>query len=120
MIINEQAQKILDESPYKNDLAEVITDTSQLMLENGIQATELQWIILINHLNEMIKREKSGEQIMSVAPEMFSEVSQEALAVAKAVSDKIGALPIDEMYVLSIHFESAKQNEGLKKKKKKK
>jgi PRD domain protein (TIGR03582 family) len=112
MIINEQAQKIIDESPYQNDLAGVITEASQLMLENEIQATELQWTILINHLNEMIKRKKSGEQIMSVDPEMFSEVSQKALVIAKGVSDKIGALPIDEMYVLSIHFESAKQNEG--------
>jgi PRD domain protein (TIGR03582 family) len=42
---------------------------------------------------------------------MFSEVSKEALQLADGVVRKIDNLSQDEMYVLSIHFETAKQNE---------
>ena len=76
-----------------------------------IEPTELQWTILINHLNEMLKRSKEQETIPEVDPEMFSEVSKEALQLADGVVRKIDNLSQDEMYVLSIHFETAKQNE---------
>lgn len=114
MIVNKDAQKIIDESPNRQKLELIIKETSRLMASNEIQGTELQWTILINHLNEMIKREQTGEKIIEVDPVMFDEVSEEALMISKRVTDLVGVLPIDEMYVLSIHFESAKQNEDLK------
>ncbi|KAF1302577.1 PRD domain-containing protein [Candidatus Enterococcus willemsii] len=110
MKVSQEAQQMIDASAHKNQLEEMIAYTNQLMKEYNIEATELQWTILINHLNEMIRREKSQERIPQVDPEMFAEVSAEALSIAEAVTRKIGELPIDEKYVLSIHFESAKQN----------
>lgn len=110
MKVSQEAQQMIDTSTYKNQLEEMIAYTNQLMKEQNIEATELQWTILINHLNEMIRREASQECIPQVDPAMFAEVSAEALAIAEAVVHKIGKLPIDEKYVLSIHFESAKQN----------
>lgn len=67
---------------------------------------------MINHVNEMIKRSKANEKMTGVDPAMFEEVSNEALEIADQVVQHIGNLPQDEMYVLSIHFESAKQNEA--------
>ncbi|WP_207694681.1 PRD domain-containing protein [Enterococcus sp. DIV0212c] len=112
MKLNDDAQKIIDESPYKVELEASLEKISELLIEQAIQPTELQWTILINHVNEMIKRSKADEKMSGVDPVMFEEVSKEALMIADKVVQHIGNLPQDEMYVLSIHFEAARQNEG--------
>lgn len=112
MKLNEDAKKIIDESSNKGELGTVLKKISELLKEQAIQPTDLQWTILINHVNEMIKRSIAGEQMSGVDPVMFEEVSEEALIIANEVVQHIGNLPQDEMYVLSIHFETAKQNEG--------
>ncbi|MBP2098742.1 PRD domain-containing protein [Enterococcus rivorum] len=110
MKLHEEAEKIITESSNQSDLKELINKVAVLLEEQTICPTELQWTILINHLNEMIKRSKAGEQMSGVDPEMFAEVSEEALKISNEVVQHIGNLPQDEMYVLSIHFETAKQN----------
>lgn len=110
MKLHSDAEKIITESPNQAELKELINKIDFLLEEQTICPTELQWTILINHLNEMIKRSKAGEQMSGVDPEMFAEVSEEALKISDEVVQHIGNLPQDEMYVLSIHFETAKQN----------
>ena len=110
MNLSEDAKKIVDDSNFKPELENAIQKTKDLLEVQGIKPTELQWTILINHLNEMISRSKRDEKMTGVAPVMFEEVSQEALGIAEALVDHIGNLTKDEMYVLSIHFEAAKQN----------
>lgn len=110
MKLHADAEKIIRESFNRSELKELIQKTAYLLAEEAICPTELQWTILINHLNEMIRRSKAGEQMSEVDPEMFAEVSEEALHISAEVVQKIGNLPISEMYVLSIHFETAKQN----------
>lgn len=112
MNLTNDAQKIIDESPNKEVLEASLEKISELLKEEAIQPTELQWTILINHVNEMIKRSIADEKMSGVDPAMFEEVSQEALTIADKVVQHIGNLPQDEVYVLSIHFESARQNEG--------
>ncbi|SBO17218.1 transcriptional regulator [Carnobacterium divergens] len=75
-----------------------------------IVPTEVQLVVLANHLGEMIRRSQTNERMMRVDPLMFSEVSKEALALSQAVVKKVGNLAVDEKYVLSIHFETARQN----------
>ncbi|EOL49054.1 PRD domain-containing protein [Enterococcus caccae] len=111
MKLNDDAQKIIDESPNKVALEASLEKISELLVEQSIQPTELQWTILINHVNEMIKRSIADEKMSGVDPVMFEEVSEEALTIADKVVQYIGNLPQDEMYVLSIHFEAARQNE---------
>ncbi|MEY8446014.1 PRD domain-containing protein [Enterococcus ratti] len=111
MKLSEEAKKIIQESRYKVTLMALIEYTEKALEKAGVQPVELQWTILINHLNEMIGREKEKRFIGKVDPEMFSEVSKESLDIADRITKKIGQLPKDEMYVLSIHFESAKQNQ---------
>lgn len=111
MQLTEESQKILQSNPYKEVLQEVVAYTAQLLEDKQICPTELQWTILINHLSEMVIREKENRMILEVDPAMFSEVSDEAMLISQLVVDKVGKLPKDETYVLSIHFESAKQNE---------
>ncbi|MBM7689443.1 transcriptional antiterminator [Enterococcus ureilyticus] len=111
MKISNEAQIIIDESPNKVELEAALEKINGLLRAQKIQPTELQWTILINHINEMIKRSKAGEKMAVVDPAMFEEVSKEALRMADKVVQLIGNLPQDEMYVLSIHFEAARQNE---------
>ncbi|GGC93200.1 PRD domain-containing protein [Enterococcus wangshanyuanii] len=108
----DDAKKIIEESPYRVELGASLEKISELLKEQAIEPTDLQWTILINHVNEMIKRSKTNEKMTGVDPAMFEEVSNEALEIADQVVQHIGNLPQDEMYVLSIHFEAARQNEG--------
>lgn len=112
MKLSDDAQIIIEKSPNKVELEAALEKINGLLEEQKIQATELQWTILINHVNEMIKRSKASEKMPVVDPAMFEEVSKEALRMADKVVQLIGNLPQDEMYVLSIHFEAARQNEG--------
>lgn len=111
MTVTGEALQIISTSEYQQELEELIDWLKKELVLVKIEPTELQWTILINHLNEMLKRSKEQETIPEVDPEMFSEVSKEALQLADGVVRKIENLSQDEMYVLSIHFETAKQNE---------
>lgn len=111
MQLTEESQKILQSNPYTEELQEVVDYTNQLLQDRQIAPTDIQWTILINHLSEMLMREREDRSIPAVDPEMFAEISEEAIEIAQLVVDKVGKLPKDETFVLSIHFESAKQNE---------
>ena len=111
--MNEEVKKIINESVDQKELVAVIAQSRLLLQKYEITPTEIQWTVLINHLNEMLKRSRDNEKMTGVDPSLFSEVSQEALEISKEIVDSIGNLPIDEMYVLSIHFEAAKQNEAV-------
>ncbi len=111
MTVTGEALQIISTSEYQQELEELIDWLKKELALVKIEPTEQQWTILINHLNEMLKRSKEQETIPEVDPEMFSEVSKEALQLADGVVRKIDNLSQDEMYVLSIHFETAKQNE---------
>ena len=111
MTVTGEALQIISTSEYQQELEELIDWLKKELALVKIEPTELQWTILINNLNEMLKRSKEQETIPEVDPEMFSEVSKEALQLADGVVRKIDNLSQDEMYVLSIHFETAKQNE---------
>jgi PRD domain protein (TIGR03582 family) len=111
MTVTGEALQIISTSEYQQELEELIDWLKKELVLVKIEPTELKWTILINHLNEMLKRSKEQETIPEVDPEMFSEVSKEALQLADGVVRKIDNLSQDEMYVLSIHFETAKQNE---------
>ena len=103
MTVTGEALQIISTSEYQQELEELIDWLKKELVLVKIEP--------INHLNEILKRSKEQETIPEVDPEMFSEVSKEALQLADGVVRKIDNLSQDEMYVLSIHFETAKQNE---------
>lgn len=110
MNLSKEAKQIIQESCYQETLFYLIEYTEKTLVNIGITPEELQWTMLINHLNEMIRREKDQQCLGNVDPEMFSEISQESLTIAENIAAQIGQLPKDEVYVLSIHFEMFKQN----------
>lgn len=111
MNLSTKTLEIVNESQSKEKLEAVIMLLETRLAEHEIVPTELQWTILINHLNEMLKRSTSAETIPDVDPAMFTEVSKEALTIAAEVVETIGNLTEAELYVLSIHFEAAKNND---------
>ncbi|MGX7417926.1 transcriptional regulator [Carnobacterium gallinarum] len=109
-LITEAVKGILTEAQYPVETEAILHFALNKMEEQGIYPTEVQLVVLTNHLGEMVRRSNENEAIMKVDPAMFSEVSTEALAISEDIMNEIGNLAIDEKYVLSIHFETAKQN----------
>ncbi|MGX7126767.1 PRD domain-containing protein [Enterococcus viikkiensis] len=105
-----EAREIILTSEYQTELQGLVDWLIEKLAAVSIVPTELQWTILVNHLNEMLRRSKTDDTIPEIDPLMFSEVSSEALNLADGVVKKIDNLTKDEIYVLSIHFETAKQN----------
>lgn len=110
MKLSAEAITMIEESQNQEKLKQVIALVEERLVEYAIEPTELQWTILINHLNEMLKRSQKGEKIPAVDRELFQEVSKEAIAISDEIVRTIGHLSEDETYVLSIHFETAKNN----------
>lgn len=110
MKMSDEALKIIEESQNREKLKQVIDLIEERLVEHAIVPTELQWTILINHLNEILKRSQRKETIPVVDRDLFKEVSKEAITISDEIVRSIGNLTDDEIYVLSIHFETAKNN----------
>ncbi len=66
MKMSDEALKIIEESQNREKLKQVIDLIEERLVEHAIVPTELQWTILINHLNEMLKRsQKKGNDSRS-------------------------------------------------------
>lgn len=74
---------------------------------------ETQIEVLANHLVEMVTRSENNEPLMAIDPTVFSELSEDSLAAAAQIVEEIGHLNSDEKYVLAVHFEVAKNKEGI-------
>ena len=103
-----EAQEIIRQSAEPEKLQSIIKQTSARLAQ--IEPTELQWTILINHLNEMLNRSREGTTLAGVDRTLFTELTPETLKIAQETTEAIGQLSEDEWYVLAVHFEVAKQN----------
>lgn len=109
-VVNEK--EIIDRSSYKNDLIYIISYTDKYITKEKLSFNDMQRVVLINHLNEMIGRIKRGEKITEVDSLLFSDVSDRAIDIAKKVAKECGTEDVNEVFVLSIHFEAVLLNEG--------
>ncbi len=109
MSVAEKKQEMIAKSLYPEELDKLICYTETLLEKEAVFPTELQWQILMNHLNEMIVRKKQADLISAIDMSVFSEISQRSLVLAERIAKQIGDLPKAEIYVLSIHFENANQ-----------
>ncbi|WP_314066840.1 PRD domain-containing protein [uncultured Vagococcus sp.] len=110
MSLSEDAKNIVNESQYQEKLKAIMMSAEKLLNKAGIEPTEIQWTILINHLNEMIRRSTEQEKLPEIDVKLFDEVSEVSLELAEVIVNEIANLSVDEKYVLSIHFETAKNN----------
>ncbi|BAP85130.1 hypothetical protein LOOC260_105730 [Paucilactobacillus hokkaidonensis JCM 18461] len=110
MQVNSDTERIIEDSKFPSETKEALNFTLDKMKAFNIVPTDVQVTILTNHIAEMVARSKSGEKLMDVDPTMFDEVSTEAMTIADDLVKHIGNLAVSEKYVVSIHFETAKNN----------
>ena len=62
MKLSAEAITMIEESQNQEKLKQVIALVEERLAEYAIEPTELQWTILINHLNEMLKRSQKEKR----------------------------------------------------------
>ena len=105
--VNDAIIEILDKSYNKEKTVDAVTYVSNMLKEKGIKITDYRWQSLVNHIAAIVERSFTGEKLEGIEADMFGDVSKKSLDIAEAIVNKIGNLPQNEMYLLSIHFETA-------------
>jgi PRD domain protein (TIGR03582 family) len=88
----------------------VLAFISALYQTRNITPNEVQEQMLESHVRAMVHRSLTGEPLPEVEEELFDEISPDSLAMAREVVDLFGNLPAEEAWLLSVHFEVAKDN----------
>lgn len=102
-------KKMIADAKYPSRTKQVFNFTLIEMKKKQLRPTHTQLLVLANHLGEMVTRSNEHQQLTAVDPKLFDQVSRSAMEIAEKVTNKIGDLAESEKYVLSIHFEAAKQ-----------
>ena len=89
----------------------VMSQISALFFAQNIVPTPVQQQMLVSHVRAMALRSLTGEPLPDVEEALFEDISPESMALAQQVVDLFGNLPVEESWLLSVHFEVAK-NEG--------
>ena len=104
-----------------NDMGEQVTEIGELadrmlaqvyalLSEHHIIPNAVQEQMLTSHVRAMAHRSVTGEPLPEVDASLFDEISAESMALARDVVAEFGNLPEEEAWLLSVHFEVAKDN----------
>ncbi|CAK9886124.1 MAG: hypothetical protein XXXJIFNMEKO3_02548 [Candidatus Erwinia impunctatus] len=88
----------------------VMAEIETLFAAKAIVPSSLQWQMLLSHIRGMASRAITAEPLPEVEAELFEEISKESMALAQQVVDLFGNLPKEETWLLSVHFEVAREN----------
>ena len=90
---------------------QVLKDIQAMQSAKNIYTTDVQLQMLTSHVKAMVLRSITGEPLPEVEKELFDEISDDSMKMAEEVIGWFGNLPIEEAYLLSVHFEVARDNE---------
>lgn len=90
--------------------ARVLADITAMLNAENIYTNAVQQQMLESHILGMVLRSITGEPLPEVDKSLFDEISAESMQMAERVVDQFDTLPIEEAYLLSVHFEVAKDN----------
>lgn len=104
-----------------NDMGEQVTEIGELadrmltqvyalLSEHHIIPNAVQEQMLTSHVRAMAHRSVTGEPLPEVDASLFDEISAESMALARDIVAAFGNLPEEEAWLLSVHFEVAKDN----------
>lgn len=104
-----------------NDMGEQVTEIGELadrmlaqvyalLSEHHIIPNAVQEQMLTSHVRAMAHRSVTGEPLPEVDASLFDEISAESMALARDIVVAFGNLPEEEAWLLSVHFEVAKDN----------
>lgn len=88
----------------------VMGQIAVLFAERAITPNAVQQQMLTSHVRAMALRSLTGEPLPDVEAELFEDISPESMTLAQQVVDLFGNLPKEEAWLLSVHFEVAKEN----------
>ncbi|MEJ4045735.1 glycine dehydrogenase [Erwinia sp. SLM-02] len=88
----------------------VMAQIAGLFAERAIVPNAVQQQMLNSHVKAMALRSLTGEPLPEVEAELFEDISPESMTLAQQVVDLFGNLPKEEAWLLSVHFEVAKEN----------
>ena len=89
---------------------QVLAGITEMLNAEGIYTNAVQQQMLESHIRAMVLRSITGEPLPEVDKSLFDEISAESMQMAERVVDQFSTLPIEEAYLLSVHFEVAKDN----------
>ncbi|CNL03072.1 PRD domain-containing protein [Yersinia aleksiciae] len=88
----------------------VLAEITAMLNAENIFTNDVQQQMLSSHIRAMVLRSITGEPLPEVDKSLFDEISAHSMQMAQQVVDKFANLPIEEAYLLSVHFEVAKDN----------
>ncbi|HFR4115030.1 TPA: glycine dehydrogenase [Yersinia enterocolitica] len=88
----------------------VLAEITAMLNAENIFTNAVQQQMLTSHIRAMVLRSITGEPLPEVDKSLFDEISAHSMQMAQQVVDKFPNLPIEEAYLLSVHFEVAKDN----------
>ncbi|WP_090135685.1 glycine dehydrogenase [Kosakonia oryziphila] len=88
----------------------MLTQVYALLSNHGITPNAVQQQMLTSHVRAMAHRSVTGEPLPEVDASLFDEISPESMNLAREVVAAFGNLPEEEAWLLSVHFEVAKEN----------
>ena len=102
---------ITDAGSQTEELAtRMLGQVYSLLKSRGIIPNAVQEQMLTSHVRAMAHRSVTGEPLPEVEASLFEEISPESMALARDVVAQFGNLPDEEAWLLSVHFEVAKEN----------
>ncbi|MCO6549258.1 MULTISPECIES: PRD domain-containing protein [unclassified Gilliamella] len=89
---------------------QTITIINSWLAQHQIIQNDVQKAMLFSHVKAMVERAKTLETLPEIDPTLFEELSEESLALARKTVKLFDNLPIEEAYLLAVHYEVAKAN----------
>ncbi|MFW0767981.1 glycine dehydrogenase [Trabulsiella odontotermitis] len=100
-----------DQAVQTEKLADtMLKQTFALLSRHNILPNAVQEQMLTSHVRAMAHRSVTGEPLPEVDASLFEEISQDSMTLAREVVAQFGNLPEEEAWLLSVHFEVAKDN----------
>ncbi|WP_086981083.1 transcriptional regulator [Vibrio aphrogenes] len=101
----------IDETQWQSEFDALFERSIQLLKENNIYPDAVQKQMLFSHLKAMVIRSHTGESLPEIEIDMFEDISDVSHQLAKQVVSWVDNIAFEETYLLSVHFEVAKENE---------
>lgn len=88
----------------------MLGEVYRLLKRHDIIPNAVQEQMLTSHVRAMAHRSITGEPLPEVEASLFEEISPDSMTLAREVVAAFGNLPDEEAWLLSVHFEVAKEN----------
>ena len=94
---------------------EVVTEQTikiinRWLADHQIIQNDVQKAMLLSHVKAMVERAKTLQKLPDVDPTLFDQLSEKALVLARNTIKLFNNLPIEEAYLLAVHYEVAMAN----------